>query len=138
MKKSELKKILKPLIKQCIKEVVFEEGVLSGLISEVVKGTTGQNLTAVAVKKDEEGLKPEQQEKQEKLREKIKETKKKMLDAIGNENFNGVNLFEGTQPLSRAGKTSSPSPASPLEVYAPDDEGVDISSIFSPRWKSLV
>ena len=34
MKKSELKNI----IKECVKEVIFEEGVLSGLITEVAKG----------------------------------------------------------------------------------------------------
>ena len=40
MKKSELKKILKPLIKECIKEVIFEEGTLSTIISEVMRGTS--------------------------------------------------------------------------------------------------
>ena len=39
MNKDQLKKTLRPLIKECIKEVIFEEGVLSGIISEVVKGT---------------------------------------------------------------------------------------------------
>jgi len=34
MKKSELKNI----IKECVKEVIFEEGVLSGIITEVVGG----------------------------------------------------------------------------------------------------
>ena len=34
MKKSELKNI----IKECVKEVIFEEGVLSGLITEVIHG----------------------------------------------------------------------------------------------------
>ena len=38
MNKKELKTILKPLIKQCIKECILEEGVLSGLITEVAKG----------------------------------------------------------------------------------------------------
>jgi hypothetical protein len=41
MKKNELKKMLKPLIKECIKEVIFEEGTLSTIISEVMKGTSG-------------------------------------------------------------------------------------------------
>ncbi len=41
MKKNELKKILKPLIKECVKEVIFEEGALSTIISEVMKGTSG-------------------------------------------------------------------------------------------------
>ena len=38
MKKSELKETLKPLIKECIKEVMFEDGTLSTIIAEVVKG----------------------------------------------------------------------------------------------------
>ena len=42
MNKQEIRKILKPLIKQCIKEVIFEEGTLSTIISEVLKGTSGE------------------------------------------------------------------------------------------------
>ena len=37
--KKQITTVLKPLIKECIKEVLFEEqGVLSNVISEVVKG----------------------------------------------------------------------------------------------------
>ena len=39
MNKDQLKKTLRPMIKECIKEVIFEEGILSSIISEVVKGT---------------------------------------------------------------------------------------------------
>ena len=39
MNKKQLLAALKPLVKECVKEVIFEEGVLSSLISEVVKGT---------------------------------------------------------------------------------------------------
>jgi hypothetical protein len=38
MNKSDLKKLLKPLIKECIREAIFEEGILSGLITEVAQG----------------------------------------------------------------------------------------------------
>ena len=136
MKKSELKKILKPLIKECIKEVVFEEGVLSGLISEVLKGTS--RIEAQPRETTSENLIVERQEAQENYKEKINETKKKMLDAIGNESYNGVNLFEGTEPLRKGGSQGAPSPPNPLENYSPEDPGVDISSLFSSRWKSLV
>ena len=138
MKKSELKKMLKPLIKECIREVVFEEGALSGLISEVVKGTSSLSLQQPPIQESKKELIVEQQEREERLKAKIKETKKKMLDAIGNENYNGVNLFEGTQPLRKGGSSGPPGAASPLESYAPNDAGVDISSIFSSRWKNLV
>jgi len=141
MKKSELKTILKPLIKECIKEVIFEDGVLSGLISEVVRGTnTAQVVTETKVEQQDRQLLEEQQQKrQEEVKDKIRETKKKMLDAIGQESYNGVNLFEGTDPLTRGGSPGSATPAqSPLSTYAPDDAGVDISSIFSSKWKNLV
>tara|TARA_R110000824_G_scaffold130455_7_gene292390 strand:+ start:279 stop:692 length:414 start_codon:yes stop_codon:yes gene_type:complete len=137
MKRSELKKVLKPLIKECIREVVFEEGVLSGLISEVVKGTAVSQAQPLQTKN--ENLIIEQQEAREEYKEKIRETKKKMLDAIGGDEFNGVNLFEGTDPLNSAGPAGSPpSPASPLSNYMPEDSGVDISSLLSSKWKSLV
>ena len=38
MNKNDLKKTIKPLVKECIHEVLLEEGLLSNLISEVVKG----------------------------------------------------------------------------------------------------
>lgn len=44
MNKNELKKVLKPLIKECIKEVMFEDGTLSSIIAEVMKGTQHAQL----------------------------------------------------------------------------------------------
>ena len=141
MKKSELKTILKPLIKECIKEVIFEDGVLSSLISEVVKGTNSTQIVTEAKveQKDQQLLEEHQQKRQEEVKNKIRETKKKMLDAIGKESYNGVNLFEGTEPLRKGGSPSpTVTPQSPQSTYAPDDSGVDISSIFSSKWKNLV
>jgi hypothetical protein len=40
MKKSELKN----MIKECVREVIFEDGVLSGVVTEVVRGLGGTNL----------------------------------------------------------------------------------------------
>jgi|7_EtaG_2_1085326.scaffolds.fasta_scaffold00615_9 hypothetical protein len=136
MKTSELKKMLKPLIKECIKEVVFEEGILSNLISEVLKGTGTVEIQRT--RPVDENLIVEQQERKDNYKEKIRETKKKMLNAIGNENYNGVNLFEGTEPLRKGGSQGAPGATSPLEMYAPEDPGVDISSLFSSKWKNLI
>ena len=141
MKKSELKTILKPLIKECIKEVIFEEGVLSGVIAEVVKGT-GTVITEaedIQQQQADQQLLLEKQQKEEKHLEKLRETKQKMLDAIGKEAYNGVNLFEGTAPLNKGGSPQGgQAPASALSTYAPEDQGVDISKIFSSKWKDLV
>ena len=45
MKKNDLKKIIKPLVKECIHEVLLEEGLLSGIVSEVAQGMQGAVLT---------------------------------------------------------------------------------------------
>ena len=134
MKKNELKKILKPLIKECIKEVIFEEGTLSTIISEVMKGTSGsQQIVEARTQQPKQDF-----ARQEKKMQEAKERKRKLLDSIGKDAYNGVNLFEGTTP--------APSPSlgqgqGPLDSVAPSDPGVDISNIFSGHsakiWQKL-
>jgi hypothetical protein len=95
MNKEQLKKTLKPLIKECIKEVIFEEGVLSGIISEVVKGASSQRIV-------ETQTRPTYQKPQidhEAIERKNKENRRRMLDSIGRDSYNWVDLFEGTKPL---------------------------------------
>jgi hypothetical protein len=138
MKQSEFKKILKPLIKQCIKEVIFDEGVLSGIISEVVKGTDS-SITAQEVKTfDQEKQIKQRKNFEDQGKIKLQETRKRMLDAIGIDSFNGIDVFENTEPLNKAGTLGESKVSSPLEMYAPEDPGVDISKLFNPRWKEMV
>jgi hypothetical protein len=132
MKKNELKKILKPLIKECIKEVIFEEGALSTIISEVMKGTSGSQKIV-------ETRQPKQDfARQERKMQEAKERKRKLLDSIGKDAYNGVNLFEGTTPTSAP---ASGQGQGPLDGVAPNDPGVDISGIFSGHsaniWQKL-
>ena len=135
MKKSELKKILKPLIKECIKEVIFEEGTLSTIISEVMRGTS--NTKPMVERREVKPDKSQQEQKRKKMKEK-KQKRKKMLDSIGKDAYNGVNLFEGTTPTPAPVTTQG---QGPLDGVAPNDPGVDISSIFSGQssniWKKL-
>ena len=132
MNKNELKKILKPLIKECIKEVIFEEGTLSTIISEVVRGTS-QIQPIVETKKKTSN----RQSNTNKLEE-MKQRKKKLLDSIGTDAYNGVNIFEGTSPAPSPSKSHG---HGPLDSVAPSDPGVDISNIFSDTsstiWKKL-
>ena len=137
MKKEELKKILKPLIKECIKEVIFEDGTLSTVVSEVVKGL-GNPLTesrpSPQVNQIFENNNSSQRTEQKKA--KLQENKKRMLDAIGKDSYNGVNIFEGTTP------TRAPTPSTQhgaLKDVDPSDPGVDISklSVSSNIWKKL-
>jgi len=122
MNKNELKKILKPLIKECIKEVIFEEdGALSHIIKEVAVGLSGkQQLTETKVR-------PPRPKKNNQMKQK----KKQLLDAIGKDAYNGVNLFEGTTPTTAP--TTEGTNRGPLSDVAPSDPGVDISNIFSAK-----
>lgn len=132
MKKNELKNMLKPLIKECVKEVIFEEGALSTIISEVMKGTSGTQRIV-----ETERPKQDFAERERKLKE-AKTRKRQLLDSIGKDAYNGVDLFEGTTPTSapRSGQGQGP-----LDSVAPNDPGVDISGIFSGHsakiWQKL-
>ena len=140
MNRNELKKILKPLIKQCIKEVVFEEGVLSSIITEVVRGVNpaGQQSVIENNMQNNTQLEPEKQQLLQERWKKEQEKKRQLLNATG---FQGVDLFEGTEPLSSAGDVNSkPTAQGALTGVDPNDSGVDISGILavgSGRWSKL-
>ena len=126
MNVNELKKVLKPLIKQCIKEVIFEEGVLSGIISEVVKGVDA----APVIREQKQVSRPKPNNGVAKRS--MQEQRKKMMDVIGRDSYNGVNIFEGVEP-TREGNQQSP-----LANISPGDAGVDISQLFNSNWSKLV
>jgi hypothetical protein len=135
MKTEQLKKILRPLIKECVREIIFEDGTLSTIISEVVKGTSGVVLETKENNKQQPDLSREISKRQEKLRE----HKNKMLDAIGRDAYNGVNLFEGVTPTSSPRNNSNnPHGSQPLDGIDPRDPGVDLSSFANSKvWKKL-
>jgi len=134
MKKSEFKE----MIKESVKEVLVDEGVLKSVITEVVKAV-GQPQQPVV--KQQSFTEQASSEAAAKKKQKLAETRKKMLDAIGKDSFGGVDLFEGTTPMHKAGNPDAPSrPSSALEGIAPDDEGVDISNFMDGAkiWKQLL
>ena len=140
MNKTDLKKILRPLIKECIKEVIFEEGTLSTIISEVVKGTS-QTLVQESKPRVKLESEIEARQRRESKKKVIQERQKKLLDSIGRDAYNGVDLFEGTAPLSNrnSGTSTSPHGARPLDGMDPGDPGVDISKFASNNvWKKLL
>tara|TARA_R100000008_G_C3506715_1_gene126633 strand:- start:102 stop:527 length:426 start_codon:yes stop_codon:yes gene_type:complete len=139
MKRSELKKIIKPIVKECIRESLLEGGVLSKVISEVMKGVGAQTQIVEA----KAPVVPIRDNKKlaQKERQKLLETKRQMLDAIGKDAYNGVNIFEGTTPVKRAGSPGvETSSRGPLADVDPSDSGVDISSLMgnSAAWKQIV
>ena len=134
MKKAELKRALKPLVKECIKEVLFEDGVLSGIIAEVVTGLgAGQVVMEQKTQQvDQEALLREKAEKMEAERQR---RIKKLNESAGLSNK--VNVFEGVQPIKEA---TSAGP-SPLGNRPAGDAGVDISGIMNVSrhsWKDLI
>ena len=140
MKKSDLKKILKPLVKECIQEAFLEEGLLSNVIAEVVKGLGANKQPIVEQKQNNDEINKMQVEEKKKRSQKINETRQKMLDAIGNDSYNGVDLFEGTTPLNRAGNPGEAQQAQgALSDVDPSDPGIDISNLMGnvSTWKQL-
>jgi len=146
MNKRELKALIKPLVKECIKEALLEEGMLSTVISEVVKGTSGliveqrqekiQKTTEKVLETNEDTMRRLQERKTTQQNQ-----KRKLLDAIGSDAYGGVDLFEGTEPLRKGGNTNqSTQPQGALSGYAPEDSGVDISGLLNiagGSWKKI-
>ena len=139
MKKADLKKLIKPLVKECIHEVLIEEGVLSNVVSEVARGMQTQGNVVVENKKQEERLFNEDlhmKRSQEEGRLKLQEHRKKLLEAVSTDAYNGVDLFEGTTPAP----TQRESAAGSVDLGDPSSSGVDISSLMggaSQVWKQI-
>jgi len=134
MNKKELKTILKPLVKECIYETLLEEGLLSNVVAEVAKGLQD---TILVEKTTPPPARPpvSMQQQNNESRTKLLAHKKSLMDAIGKEAYNGVNLFEGTDALS----TQEPKQGS-ADLGDPRDSGVDISSLMgksSAIWEAL-
>ena len=117
MKKSELKNI----IKECVKEVIFEEGVLSGIITEVAAGLHLNNIVSESMTK-QKGINQKQN--------KTTSSNSRVLAAIAKDSyeeaknkFSNPELFEGTRP------TPSGDGKGPLSGIDPHDSGVDLSQI---------
>ena len=137
MKKNDLKQLIKPLVKECIHEVLLEEGLLSSVVAEVAKGLQG-NLVVETQQKEEKQLFNENlqmQRKSNESRERLQEHRKKLMHSIGGGAYNGVDLFEGTEPMSHSEPTQGEA-----NLGNPRDAGVDISSILgksSQIWKAI-
>ena len=137
MKKSEFKE----MIKESVKEVLVEEGVLKTVISEVVKAVGTTQIQSETTLGQQSFAQQASLEASEKKKQKLTETRQKMLDAIGKDSYGGVDIFEGTTPLKSGGSPeSSPAPSSALGGVDPHDAGVDISNLFAgvDVWKKLI
>jgi hypothetical protein len=139
MNKNELKKILKPLIKECIKEVIFEDGTISGIVTEVARGLNNSQGTTLVESKPKQNSNNFNKIKQEiqagsNIHEHLAESRKKLENSTG---LKGV--FEGVKPMSSSGQSKSQGHGA-LRDVDPNDPGVDITGIMSVAgnvWKQL-
>ncbi len=122
MNKSDLKKALMPIIKECIREAIFEEGVLSGVITEVAQGLGQINSSPQVTRKQ---ASPDTQPSQAVIEAKkqLSEVKASLQQATGMQG-----IFEGTKPLPGGGGTNSQH--GPLRDKDPSDAGVDIGGLM--------
>mgnify|MGYP001193877233 FL=1 len=142
MKRSELKKMIMPIVKECVQETLLKEGLLSNIVSEVAQGMGNQFIvenkeTIVPQLSNENSVKMDLAT--EKKKEQLQAYKKQLLDQIGGEAYNGIDLFEGTKPA--APQMSVTQQAGPLANKDPSDSGVDISGIVAlggKNWKALM
>ena len=133
MNKSDLKKIIKPLVKECIHEVLLEEGLLSNVVSEVAKG-----MQTNLVVESQPAAPARKTNNNQAARRKVNEHRKRMMEAVNSDAYNGVDLFEGTQPMTSR-ESSAPKGGS-VDLGNPADSGVDISSLVgdaSKIWNAM-
>ena len=134
---------MKPIVEECIREVLLQEGVLSTIISEVVKGTSSGMVTETKtpaptrrLETDDEAMRRLQER-----RSQANNQRKTLMDSIGRDSYGGVDLFEGTTALSRAGQPGDEAAAQgALSGYAPDDPGVNIDGLLNiagGAWKKI-
>ena len=138
MKKNELKTMLKPLIKECIKECIFEDGVLSGIITEVAQGLSNQKVVVegltVKSSKSNRMSQEEIQRREAELEAQRQERIKRLNESAG---FGKMDLFNGVEAIPPEAKSG----ANPLSGFAPNDSGVDITGIMNlanNNWSKLV
>lgn len=140
MRKSDLKKLIKPIVKECIQESLLEEGFLSKVISEVAVGLSATNKIVEQPQREEIKTPSFSDRRESAALANLKEQRQKMLDAIGRDTMNGVNVFEGTDPISSSGEIGATGPKSALSGMDPRDSGVDISNLagmFGDTWKVI-
>jgi len=140
MKKADLKQLIKPLVKECIQEVLLEEGLLSNIVAEVAKGMQG-NLVVERAQKPPRDLVTEELHMKQKTqadRKKMHAHRAELMKSINADAYNGVNLFENTEPMTMY--ESQTSKGGDIDLGNSHDAGVDISSITggaSRLWKAM-
>lgn len=141
MNPKDLKMALKPIVKELIYECLITEGILSSVVSEVVRGTGNTIVSEVKQPTQTSSAKQKPQQRLETNDEATARRKKLEETLVGKL---GVNVFEGTKPLSSGGRETDSTPSqvaagNPLAGLDPSDSGVDISGLLNLTggWKRI-
>ena len=139
MNPKELRTALKPIVKELVYECLIKEGILSSVVSEVMKGA--QTVAPIVTEQRVPQQQPKKQVSRLESNEEAIARRKKLEETLMSKI--GVNVFEGTKPLSNKAalneSTTPDSKASPLAGIDPSDSGVDISGLLrlTGGWKQL-
>jgi len=132
-----LKQALKPVVKELIYECLITEGILSSVVTEVMKG----DKTAPIIETKQQPQAKQPTKPRIETDDEAVARRKKLQETLGSKL--GINVFEGTTPLPSAGSVSS-SPAqataaNPLAGLDPNDSGVDISGLLklTGGWRKI-
>ena len=136
--------MIKPLVKECVQETILNDGLLSNIVSEVMQGMGNQFLVEnkeqiVPTMSNENSVRMSTMSAEKKAQ--IAETKKRLLDAIGNEAYGGIDIFEDTKPIKESKVSAGPADPLRSDGREPDDPGVDISGIVAlggKNWKAFI
>mgnify|MGYP003659713284 CR=1 FL=1 len=128
MKRNEIKSIIKPIVKECITELLLQkEGILSNVVSEVVKGLQSPILESNNFDKNEQ-TEQDLSELEAKYELERQERIKRLNESVGG------NFFKGTSPTP----ADNASQYDPLSGTGARDPGVDIKGIMAiagRKWK---
>ena len=139
MNPKEIRTALKPIVKELVYECLIKEGILSSVVSEVMKGA--QTVAPIVTEQRVPQQQPKKQVSRLESNEEAIARRKKLEETLMSKI--GVNVFEGTKPLSNKAalneSTTPDSKASPLAGIDPSDSGVDISGLLrlTGGWKQL-
>ena len=108
----------------------MEDGLISSIIAEVVRGmsTTTPIVEAKQPPADPTIERMKRNAFNQEQTKKMQQHRSALMNAIGGDAYNGVDLFEGTSPAPS--EASPRQQATPMSGQAPGDPGVDISAIF--------
>ena len=109
------------------------------MISEV------QGSSATVIKENKQNNAYQQKEtefikkKSQEANNKLLEYKKKLIDSVGKAGYNGVNIFEGVQPIDEAPKENRAAPSA-VEVLDPTNTGgINLNAIPGMnKWGSIL